>query len=172
MKPTKLIAILLILGIFSAGIVYCQERITIATYYPSPEGVYKNMTLYPHDDFDPAVACSQDGAMYYDDSENQAYICANSTWIPLGGGLRYLGRTGAVSASSPGLSGPDTTTVTPPAGTKYMFIADINGPVDGMCTIARARVYNQGTSSVYASVTADSLGAANCGIAAYFDCFE
>ena len=170
MKLTRFIVLVLILGIFSAGIAYCQERISISTYYPSPEGVYKNMTLYPHDDFDPAVACSQDGAMYYDDSENRGYICEGGAWQSMAGGFKYLGRVD-ISANG-ALGGSDSATVSPPLGTRYMFIGSINGPT-GICEGSTgARVENQGTSSVYGKVEANGYGSNSCNIHAWFDCFE
>ena len=171
MKPTKFIVILLVLGLFSAGIAYCQERITIATYYPSPEGVYKNMTLYPHDDFDPTAACAQDGAMYYDDSQNRGYVCEDGTWSPLSGGFRYLGRTDPVSSSSPAGPITDQDEVYPPSGTRYMFIARVRS--SGYCgSSAGVEVLNQGTTSVYGRTVAKGVMAEGCSYTAQFDCFE
>lgn len=63
------------------------ETLTIATYYPSPYGVYKVLRLYPTGDFAPGTDCSAEGegAMtYYKDPLNPAnslfLLC---TGIPL-----------------------------------------------------------------------------------------
>jgi hypothetical protein len=166
MKPTKLISLLLILAFFSIGIVYSQEKITITTYYPSPEGVYKSMTLHPHDDFDPSGGCS-DGAMYYDDSEDRGYICEDGSWQALGG-LRYLG-TVDVSVSTAWTS-DKTETVNGPAGTRYMFLT--RKRAGGIfCWKSDAKVRNQGTTSVHGEVVASGSGW-TCSVKADFACFE
>lgn len=68
------------------GLAWAQEQITLTTYYPAPYGVYKQLKLNPTDDFDPALPYADEGAMYYDASDSQAYICDGSGWQPLGGG--------------------------------------------------------------------------------------
>ena len=166
MKPTKLISILLVLALLSVGIVYSQEKITITTYYPSPEGVYKSMILHPHDDFDPSGSCS-DGAMYYDDSEDRGYICEGGSWQVLGG-LRYLGTVSVHSETT--WTSDRTRTVNGPAGTIYMFLT--RKRAGGIfCWKSDARVRNQGTPSVYGEAVA-SGGGWSCKVDADFACFE
>jgi len=62
--------------------VFAEDSITITTYYPSPYGVYKTLRLYPNDSNTPGNACSNRGEMYYDDSDNQVYVC-NGVWASL-----------------------------------------------------------------------------------------
>ncbi|MEW6100994.1 MAG: hypothetical protein AB1481_01725, partial [Candidatus Omnitrophota bacterium] len=63
-----------------------QEEITITTYYPSPRGMYNEVTLYPH-----AVPTGCDdakmGTLYYDSDDNQIYVCKGTVegWKPLTG---------------------------------------------------------------------------------------
>ncbi len=64
-----------------------DETFTITTYYPSPYGVYKNLRIYPNDDFTPGNPCSSEGEMYYDNSEQTLYICSGGSWKPAPGKL-------------------------------------------------------------------------------------
>jgi hypothetical protein len=108
--------------------------------------------------------------MYYDESENRGYICEGGVWQSMVGGFKYLGRVDISAHGALGAS--DSATVSPPSGTRYMFIGSINGPT-GICEgNTGARVKNQGTSSVYGSVEANGYGANSCNIHAWFDCFE
>ena len=166
MKPTKLISIVLILAFLFVGIVYSQEKITITTYYPSPEGVYKSMILHPHDDFDPSGSCSH-GAMYYDDSEDRGYICEGGYWQILGG-LRYLGTVNVQAKTN--WTSDKIRTVNGPVGTRYMFLT--RKRAGGIfCWKHDARVFDQGTTSVYGQVVA-SGGGWDCNVKADFACFE
>ena len=64
---------------------FCDETLALTTYYPSPHGVYKSLTLFPSDDFDPIGACTNEGEMYYDDSDDKIYVCDGIVWQPLSG---------------------------------------------------------------------------------------
>jgi hypothetical protein len=63
---------------------YPQETLTITTFYPSPVGIYRTLILSPTDDFDPNSICDTEGQMFYDDSDNQIYVCDGSDWQPIG----------------------------------------------------------------------------------------
>ena len=56
------------------------ETLTVTTYYPSPYGIYQQLRLMPTDSIDPLAACSDKGEMYYDDSDNQMYVCNGTSW--------------------------------------------------------------------------------------------
>ncbi len=63
------------------------ETFTITTYYPSPYGVYKELRLYPNTSPNPCDSNSNNkGAMYYNDSDNQVYVCNGTAWKTLGSG--------------------------------------------------------------------------------------
>jgi len=71
---------------------FCQtptsETVTITTYYPAPYGEYRELALTPSDDFTPGASCSKEGAMYYDNSEHQMFVCSGKSgsniWEPVG----------------------------------------------------------------------------------------
>ena len=52
---------------------------TLTTYYPAPYGVYQTLRLSPATS---APICDE-GAMYYNDSDSQLYVC-DGTWKSLG----------------------------------------------------------------------------------------
>lgn len=63
------------------------EQTTLTTYYPAPYGVYRQIRLYPTDDFTPGGACTGNkGALYFDDTESEIQVCDGATWQRLGGG--------------------------------------------------------------------------------------
>ena len=100
----KIIIFVGIILFFGVGFCLAQEEITITTYYPSPYGVYKNLRLYPTDDIDPTGACSDKGVMYYDDSDNQLYVCDGSAWqssmggVPSGAIMMWSGSIASIPA--------------------------------------------------------------------------
>jgi hypothetical protein len=64
------------------------ESITFTTYYPSPYGVYKNLRIYPSTGTGLGGACSNEGEMYYDQTDHNLYICSGTptlTWTAVGG---------------------------------------------------------------------------------------
>jgi hypothetical protein len=78
---------ILLLGIFvlaPTGVCLAQanytESMTISTYYPSPYGVYRTLTFFPNDSFDPATSPCREGEMsYHKNATTQAlYICKGS----------------------------------------------------------------------------------------------
>ena len=56
------------------------ETLTVTTYYPSPYRIYNKVRLVETDSFDPLAVCSDKGEMYYDDSDNQMYVCNGTSW--------------------------------------------------------------------------------------------
>jgi len=62
-----------------------EESYTITTYYPSPYGVYKELRLYPNTSPNPCDNNNK-GAMYYNDSDSQVYVCNGTAWKTLGSG--------------------------------------------------------------------------------------
>jgi len=70
---------------------FCEESMTITTYYPSPYGVYKSLRLYPNTDHAAGDSCigANAGEMSYNQTANQVLFCNGSTWQTLGGGVSY-----------------------------------------------------------------------------------
>lgn len=92
MRSKNILSLVLILtSTFSSFPVFSQnETITITTYYPAPFGVYREMRLYPNTS-PSACNANNEGAMYYDNTTNQAMICRETspllyTWEVIGGG--------------------------------------------------------------------------------------
>lgn len=79
------LAIFFIFSLFS--FTFCQESMTITTYYPSPYGVYKTLRLFPNDDAMLGDDCSNSGEMSYSLSGNEILVCNGSSlkWSVLGG---------------------------------------------------------------------------------------
>jgi hypothetical protein len=63
-----------------------DESITVTTYYPSPNGVYKTLRLYPG----ARPGSCQDGQMVYHDGSGGVtegyYVCIANAWQQMGGG--------------------------------------------------------------------------------------
>ena len=59
------------------------KTITIATYYPSPCGVYRILRLYPTTDINPINPCTNKGEIFYYDLDDTIYFCDGSNWQPL-----------------------------------------------------------------------------------------
>lgn len=66
------------------------DQASLTTYYPAPDGVYRQMKLYPTDVFAPGGGCADKGALYFDDSENEIQVCNGVFWQRLGGGGRFI----------------------------------------------------------------------------------
>ncbi len=95
MKKNLLCFLISFVFIFLAVSSIYAEQFTVSTYYPAPYGVYKQLRLYPTNDYTPGAACTgYKGTMYYDDSDSHMYICDGNTWQALGGGYWQVG-TGA-----------------------------------------------------------------------------
>lgn len=71
------LAVCLLLG-EAAGVSAQDETITITTYYPSPYGVYKNLRIYPNNEYTPDTPCSTEGEMFYSSLSHKLYICSGS----------------------------------------------------------------------------------------------
>ena len=65
------------------------ETITISTYYPSPGGTYRTMTLFPNNDFVHTAACANQGQMYYETASNSMYVCDGAAWQAIAGGSSW-----------------------------------------------------------------------------------
>lgn len=86
-----LIGIFLSLCLYAYGYAQGTETVTITTYYPSPQGTYRSLRLFPNHQPPP---CDSDhvGALHYDDGTNPAgllkglYYCTGSSWQAIGGG--------------------------------------------------------------------------------------
>jgi hypothetical protein len=69
-----------------------ESYVSIATYYPAPTGVYKELRLFPTNS---PKTCDnvnhEEGWMYYDQSQKALFICssndggANYGWLPVSG---------------------------------------------------------------------------------------
>lgn len=97
MKKNFLLSLFMIF--LSSFITFVQaqvnETLTIATYYPAPFGVYRNLRLFPIDTVE-APTCNnanpqQEGTMYYDSALDQVRVCQTVAgvldWQNIGGGL-------------------------------------------------------------------------------------
>lgn len=92
-------AAFLLINVAGLFCVFAQEEtLTIATYYPSPLGVYQTLRFFPHDDFVPADACADRGALYYDNTSNQLYVCqgaaGSAVWTAPTGGASFWTQPG------------------------------------------------------------------------------
>jgi len=79
LKYLKIACIVFISIFILSAVSFCEESFTITTYYPSPYGVYKELRLYPNTS-PSACDANNKGAMYYNDSDNQTYVCNGSDW--------------------------------------------------------------------------------------------
>lgn len=65
------------------------QNFTLVTYYPAPHGVYRVLRLSPNDGRQPGAACTEPGSLYYDNSDDQVYVCSGgagaSAWRTLAG---------------------------------------------------------------------------------------
>lgn len=69
--------------------------LSIATYYPSPYGVYRNLRLFPSPQ--PVSANPQAGTMFFNWTDNNIYVYKNLTgkWETVGGGTGVWVQNGA-----------------------------------------------------------------------------
>jgi len=86
----KIVCLIINLFLFIyVGTCFAAETITIATYYPAPYGVYKDLRLYPTTGFSSAAVCNaggnEEGIIYYDIDEHQLLYCNGSNWQTLSG---------------------------------------------------------------------------------------
>ncbi|MCM8789907.1 MAG: hypothetical protein NC916_02670 [Candidatus Omnitrophica bacterium] len=67
--------------------IFCEEGVTLTTYYPSPQAVYKNLRVYPSE-VSAGESCREKGAgtLAYSDSDNQLLYCDGNKWQPQAGG--------------------------------------------------------------------------------------
>jgi len=79
----KTLLLVLSLFVFIFPLFAEEESYTITTYYPSPYGVYKELKLYPNTSPNPCDINNK-GAMYYNDADNQVYVCDGSSWKTVG----------------------------------------------------------------------------------------
>lgn len=64
-------------------LVFAQEDITITTYYPSPNGVFRHLRLYPNDDVQAGDACARAGELSFratGANANKMLYCDGATW--------------------------------------------------------------------------------------------
>lgn len=64
---------------------FCQtqqqsDTMTLTTYYPAPYGEYQEIKIIPRDPLTPECP-GRDGALYYNKTNNQMYICRNGLWV-------------------------------------------------------------------------------------------
>ena len=105
-KKIIILAALLLLGVSRAAFAQGTDTVTVTTYYPAPYGEYKELRLTPRDDVDPTASCSNEGAMYHDDSDNQIYFCDGKNWQPVGGGGGNIAKSGSFAINIDG--GPNS----------------------------------------------------------------
>lgn len=60
--------------------VWAEESLTITTYYPSPQGVYKQLKLYPHN-VPPACNAANEGWMYYNNITSTFEVCTDVSGV-------------------------------------------------------------------------------------------
>lgn len=57
-----------------------DESLTITTYYPSPQGVYKQLKLHPHDT-PPVCNAANEGWMYYNNTTSTFDVCTDVSGV-------------------------------------------------------------------------------------------
>lgn len=75
----------LVLASFSMAFAHAEKVLTVNTIYPSPNGSYNELQLYPHDT--PNVACNENtlGTLFYDSSVDKLKVCTR-----VGGAYMYV----------------------------------------------------------------------------------
>jgi hypothetical protein len=67
-----------------------SESLIVTTYYPAPYGVFRVLRFLPNDSFIPGNACSEEGAISFENSTSELYICkgplSDRKWNKLGSG--------------------------------------------------------------------------------------
>jgi len=84
----SLFFIFLVIATLSFYVLAHAESINVSTYYPPPYGVYNQLKILSDSDgiSGTGAVCSDEGAMYYDDIDNQMLLCGNSgQWQQVGG---------------------------------------------------------------------------------------
>ena len=61
-----------------------DEKMSVATYYPSPYGVYKTLRLYPRTEIAPGTTCPNAGEMIFNENDKKVYFCDGNIWTVLG----------------------------------------------------------------------------------------
>ena len=59
-------------------ICFAEEQLTITTYYPSPNGVYSTLRVYPDASFNPEAgitSCTNEGEMHYSGVSSDLFMC-------------------------------------------------------------------------------------------------
>lgn len=83
MKQMFVLSVMLLFPAVAGAQMNRTDSFTIATYYPSPYGVYRNLRLFPTNQ--PAASSTQQaGTMYYNGSERTVYINDGADWKQLG----------------------------------------------------------------------------------------
>jgi hypothetical protein len=77
MRNIFIFSLILILAVGFISPAFCQETITITTYYPAPVGSYQTLQLYPTaaGATPNCTLAANEGTMYYDNTTNQLAIC-------------------------------------------------------------------------------------------------
>lgn len=62
------------------------EEVTLTTYYPAPFGVYKELTLYPHNNPTTCTSSAHEGKLYYRKSDDTIFVCKGTAgWKEVAG---------------------------------------------------------------------------------------
>ncbi|MGE5307632.1 MAG: hypothetical protein ACM3OC_00935 [Deltaproteobacteria bacterium] len=98
--------------LFFPTVVLAEENITITTYYPSPNGIYRSLTLYPGNQ--PAAASN--GMMYFDQGDRTVKYYNSTDWLTIGS----LSSASVIHVGGRNSGAGATLTVNCPAGKKFV----------------------------------------------------
>ncbi|MFH1507329.1 MAG: hypothetical protein ABIG46_02725 [Candidatus Omnitrophota bacterium] len=65
---------------------FADETITLATFYPSPYGVYNELRLFPRTTPPSTCNAGNYGAMYYNSTSQSLQVCTSTGWGSAGSG--------------------------------------------------------------------------------------
>jgi hypothetical protein len=86
MKRSFIARIVIWVGIayyLSLTALFAQETITITTFFPSPDGVFNTLRLFPT--VVPAGNCAENGTLAYNSNDDMVYLCTAGAWQPISG---------------------------------------------------------------------------------------
>ncbi|MCK5493530.1 MAG: hypothetical protein KAJ14_10510 [Candidatus Omnitrophica bacterium] len=164
---------------FSQG----TESLTITTFYPSPYGVFNTLRLFPTDSIDPVMDACAEGELYYDQSDQQIYVCGGTgswdsstgNWTLNGTDLETNDLTWGVRIKK--LAIGNATTTIPNGMSNFLNISaagpnsggllQVGGTLDG--NLGMAAIYGQDVQPICLAKMSAVRGTSSHNWAGYFD---